>query len=169
MLTTVLGALGSGQFGWGVGVMNAPQAVIETDLGLPANGTPFSMLVAALSISAVVGAQLAGRALDNWGRRKFLIYTSLLFLIGGGLAFAASLLKGNSQQGAYWILVGARVFLGLGVGASSAGCPLYLGEIAPAHLKGAYGSIAQFSLTIFLLLAEIAGIWMSTSDLWGYL
>ena len=167
MVTTFLGSIGSCQFGWGIGVLNAPTSIVKSDLGLV--DWQANLLQAALSIAALFGAQASGGVLDRAGRRNFLLYTAVIYLVGGALPIAANLFKGTSQMGAYGMLLTGRVLIGVAVGAGSAGCPLYLGEIAPPALKGAYGSIAQFQLTLFLLFSEVAGIWMSTSQLWGYL
>ena len=137
--------------------------MIESELGLPANGFPFAIAVAASSLAAIVGANVAGGLADRLGRRMFLLLTNALFLVGGGLFIL------SQYQASYAALVVGRVVIGLGVGAASAGCPLYLGEIAPSHLKGAYGSIGQLSVTIFIVLSQVAGIWMSTSGLWGWM
>jgi hypothetical protein len=207
-------------------VLNAPSGVIQSDLGLA--DWQANLLQAALSIVALFGAQFSGGLLDRAGRRAFLLYTAVLFGLGGALPIGASFLKAASPGAAYGLLLAARMVVGLGVGAASTACPLYLGEIAPSHLKGAYGSIAQFQVrpaggaagrraassvprdgerkrgerdsracssppraihddvrvrgranpcphraaaqvTVWILLAEVAGIVMSTSALWGYL
>jgi MFS family permease len=167
--TTVLGAAGSAQFGWAISALNAPESVIETALDLPANGFPFAMAVAATSFGAIVGANLAGSAADRFGRRAFLLLTNALFIVGGAAMVGCQYLAPASPSGAYALLVVARVIVGLGVGAASAGCPLYLGEIAPSHLRGAFGSIGQLAVTIFIVFTEAAGVGMSTPGLWGWL
>jgi len=165
-ITTALGALGACQFGWAVGVTNEPQQAIETDLDLPKDGLPFAMAVAAVSLAAIVGANAAGGLADALGRRLLLILTSLLFLAGGAGCVVAGLLKGSNG---YIALVAARAVIGLGVGAASTASPLYLGEIAPRDLRGAFGSIPQLCITLFIVFAQVAGIWCSTSALWGWM
>lgn len=168
IVTTILGAAGAAQFGFAIAALNSPEGVIEKDLGLPPNGFPFSMAVAATSIAAIVGANLAGTLADKLGRRLFLVLCNFMFLVGGALCVGSGLLKAQ-QSAAYALLLVARAIIGLGVGAASAGCPLYLGEIAPSHLKGAYGSVGQFSVTLFIVVAEVLGIWMSTPGLWYWM
>lgn len=47
--------------------------------------------------------------------------------------------------------------------------PLYLGEVAPSHLKGAFGSLNQFTVTALILVAQALGLGMSTSALWPWM
>ena len=54
-------------------------------------------------------------------------------------------------------LIGARVLLGAGVGASSVAVPVYVAETAPAALRGALGSVTQLAVTVGILLAYVAG------------
>ena len=164
-----VGLIGSAQFGYGVGVMNSPQATIETDLGLPHNDWRWSVIVAAFPVAAAVGAQLSGGPLDSWGRRSFLTLSGILFLIGGGCCIAAHVTKDSSSTGALVLLILARAAYGFATGGLSSACPMYLGEIAPQHLKGLFGALPQLLLTIFIVVSQALGLFLSTPGGWALL
>jgi len=161
-------SLGAGGMGYAIGVTNNPQATIEADLGLPHNGLQWSAVVATFPVFALLGSQASARLVDSWGRKPFLTYLQLFFVAGGGLGLAAGLLR-SQQTLAYALLLCCRAALGLASGASTVAVPLYLGEIAPERLKGAFGALTQLAITVLILAAQGAGIGMSSSPLWGWL
>lgn len=78
-------------------------------------------VVAILEIGALVSSLLVGRISDLMGRRKTILYGSMIFFVGGALqTFAA---------GMSMMMVG-RIIAGLGVGALSTIVPVYQSEIS---------------------------------------
>lgn len=169
LLCTVIGSLGAAQFGFHIGVLNIPQATIESDFGIPADTVAWSMIVATFSIAAMIGALSSSSFVDAIGRRRFLVLDNVFFVIGGMCAVAVQLLKGSMPNVAYALMICSRFAVGLGSGAATVGVPLYLGEIAPSHMKGAFGSVNQFMITVYILVANFIGLGMSTSGLWGWM
>ena len=163
-----LGSMSAGLFGYGIGAPNLPQKIIEGDLNLAHGGLAWSAVVASFTLCGLLGTQTAPRLVDTYGRRLFLACNSALFVLGGGLMLAAGLLRQQTTL-AYVLLIAGRCAWGLGSGGATVAVPLYLGEIAPASLTGALGSINQFQITIWILVVQALGIFMSTSALWGWL
>lgn len=150
--------LGSFQFGYNSGVINVPSAVICSDLNI----TPleWSVIVSIFCIGGLVGSFISGPAADTFGRQTFIIWNNATFIIGGALeAFAASA----------WWLYAARLLIGIGCGGVTVVVPLYLGEIAPANLRGAVGTLNQFSTVIGILVAVVLGKPLGVSGLWRFL
>jgi sugar porter (SP) family MFS transporter len=94
-----------------------------------------------------------------------------IFVLGGGLCAAVAFLKDAAPQRAlaFGLLMAARCCFGAGAGAASVAVPMYLGEIAPASLKGAFGALNQFSLVVLILLGQFMSLGMSGSALWPWL
>ncbi len=92
-------------------------------------------------------------------------------MLGGGLCAAVAFLKDAAPQRAlaFGLLMAARCCFGAGAGAASVAVPMYLGEIAPASLKGAFGALNQFSLVVLILLGQFMSLGMSGSALWPWL
>ncbi len=73
------------------------------------------------------------------GRRGTMLIASIWFLGGAlmtGFAFA------------FWILLLGRICLGVGVGLANQSAPVFLSEIAPAHLRGALNIMFQLAVTV---------------------
>jgi Arabinose efflux permease len=78
-------------------------------------------VVAILEIGAFVSSLLVGRIGDLIGRRRTILYGSMVFFIGGALqAFATSIT----------LMMVGRIIAGLGVGALSTIVPVYQSEIS---------------------------------------
>ena len=84
-------------------------------------------MVAILEVGAFVSSISVGRIGDMIGRRKTILYGSIIFFIGGALQTCAT--------GMPMMYVG-RTIAGLGVGALSTIVPVYQSEISPPHNRG---------------------------------
>lgn len=78
-------------------------------------------MVAILEVGALVSSLLVGRIGDLIGRRKTILYGSIVFFIGGAFQTLAT--------GMPMMMVG-RIVAGLGVGALSTIVPVYQSEIS---------------------------------------
>lgn len=107
--------------------------------------------IAITLLGCAVGAWFAGQLADVWGRRPVMVIGACLFVIssiGSGFAFAV------------WDLMAWRIIGGLAIGIASVIAPAYIGEIAPARLRGGLSSLQQLAITlgIFLALLSDAGM-----------
>ncbi len=84
-------------------------------------------MVAILEVGAFVASLSVGRIGDMIGRRKTILYGSIIFFVGGALQTFAT--------GMPMMYVG-RSIAGLGVGALSTIVPVYQSEISPPHNRG---------------------------------
>ena len=78
-------------------------------------------IVAILEVGALISSLLVGRIGDLIGRRKTILYGSIVFFIGGAFQTFAT--------GVPMMMVG-RIIAGLGVGALSTIVPVYQSEIS---------------------------------------
>ena len=90
-------------------------------------------VVAILEIGALIASLLVGKIGDIIGRRRTILYGSLIFLVGGALQTFATSLS---------MMMLGRIIAGLGVGALSTIVPVFQSEI----------STLFFSLAILLQL-----------------
>lgn len=84
-------------------------------------------MVAILEIGALISSLAVGRIGDTIGRRRTILYGSLIFVVGGAFQTFSNDLK--------MMMVG-RIIAGLGVGALSTIVPVYQSEISPPHNRG---------------------------------
>jgi sugar porter (SP) family MFS transporter len=149
------GALGGVLFGYDTGVISGALLFIPNDFKL----TPFlqGAIVAGLLLGAMIGAAFAGRLSDRLGRRRLIIMAAVVFT-GGALlaAFAPTV----------WVLIAARVIIGLAVGSAALVVPLYLSEIAPTEVRGAITSLNQMMIVCGILAAFIVNAILASSGDW---
>ena len=140
---TVISTLGGLLFGYDTGVISGALLYMQDSLNM--SPVEEAMVVSALLFpGAALGALSGGRLADTLGRRGTLLVCALLFLVGAlGCAVAPTV----------GFMVVARVILGLGVGAAAVTCPLYLAEMAPAHLRGRMVTINELMIVTGQMLA----------------
>uniref|UniRef100_A0A673LXC6 Solute carrier family 2 member 1a n=1 Tax=Sinocyclocheilus rhinocerous TaxID=307959 RepID=A0A673LXC6_9TELE len=144
--TAVIGSL---QFGYNTGVINAPQKIIETfynetwhkrysEYMLSTTLTTlWSVSVAIFSVGGIFGSFSVGLFLNRFGRRNSMLIVNVL-------AFIAAALMGFSKLAESWeMLIIGRFIVGLYSGLSTGFVPMYVGEIAPTSLRGALGTLHQ--------------------------
>jgi SP family sugar:H+ symporter-like MFS transporter len=157
----IAAAVGGFLFGFDSSVVNGAVDSIQEHFALNAFIKGFVVAIALLGCA--VGAFIAGRLADRWGRLKVMFLGAGLFLIssiGAGLAFSV------------WDLGLWRVVGGLGIGIASVVAPAYIAEIAPRQRRGGLASLQQLAITIGIFVALLsdallAGVAGSASDqLW---
>jgi SP family facilitated glucose transporter-like MFS transporter 3 len=56
------------------------------------------------------------------------------------------------------LLVASRLVLGTACGATTVVVPVYLGELAPPRLRGAFGTFTQLSMVVGILAADLVAL-----------
>ncbi|XP_015192658.1 solute carrier family 2, facilitated glucose transporter member 1-like [Lepisosteus oculatus] len=177
MMAVGAAVIGSLQFGYNTGVINAPQKIIENFYNetwfdryqepiSPSNLTTlWSLSVAIFSVGGIFGSFSVGLFVNRFGRRNSMLMANVL-------AFIASALLGFSKLGASWeMLIIGRFVVGLYSGLSTGFVPMYVGEISPTALRGALGTLHQLGIVIGILLAQIFGMEsiMGNASMWPIL
>jgi len=131
--TSVFVSLGVFLFGYDQGVMSGIiTGIYFKDYFNQPSAAELGTMVAILEVGAFISSLVVGRIGDVIGRRKTILYGSLIFVVGGALQTFAT--------GIPMMLLG-RVIAGLGVGSLSTIVPVYQSEISPPHNRGKMGCI----------------------------
>lgn len=141
-LVSSVAALGGLLFGFDTAVISGTIPYITAYFGLSEYALGWA--VGCILIGCALGALVAGKLADKFGRRPMLMVCAVLFAasgIGAGLA------------GQLWVFVVFRLVGGLGVGAAALISPMYISETAPAHLRGRLVSLYQLAIVSGILLA----------------
>jgi SP family arabinose:H+ symporter-like MFS transporter len=142
-LITLVAAVGGFLFGYDTAVINGANQYLKAHFGL--NSVQEGMAGASAILGCIPGAMFAGFLSDRLGRRKVLFLCAALYAISGVLsAFPRTFAE----------FLAARFISGLGIGASSMICPVYIAELAPAARRGRLGSLFQLGIVagIFITL-----------------
>ncbi|MCZ2258603.1 D-xylose transporter XylE [Sporosarcina sp. G11-34] len=154
---TLVAALGGLLFGYDTAVISGAEKSIEaymiTSLGLGpmAHGATISSAL----IGCVIGGIISGVISSRFGRKNTLIAAALLFLFSAlGSAYPEFLFftKDNPTLGLLLTFNTYRIMGGIGVGLASAVVPVYIGEIAPANIRGRLVSFNQFAIIFGMLV-----------------
>jgi len=143
LFATGVTAIGGFLFGYDTAVINGANSYLKAYMNL--NPAQEGMAGASAILGCIPGAMFAGFLSDRFGRKRMLFLCALLFAISGLL----SAIPRSFEQ----FLV-ARFISGLGIGASSIICPVYIAEISPEKVRGRLGSLFQLGIVsgIFITL-----------------
>ncbi|XP_041844944.1 solute carrier family 2, facilitated glucose transporter member 3 [Melanotaenia boesemani] len=170
-------AIGSLQFGYNTGVINAPEQKLRNffqNVSMDRYGEPFtpgtntllwSFAVAIFSVGGMIGSFSVGTMVNMFGRRKSMMISNILALLGGALMGLSSL-----SQSFEMVIIG-RLIIGVFCGLCTGLTPMYLGEISPTNLRGAFGTLHQLGVVIGILVAQIFGLesLLGSDHLWPVL
>ncbi|XP_043973226.1 solute carrier family 2, facilitated glucose transporter member 3 isoform X3 [Gambusia affinis] len=157
-------AIGSLQFGYNTGVINAPETKLRTffqNVSSERYGHPFSpgattmvwsFAVAIFSVGGMIGSLSVGILVDKFGRRKSMLLSNSLALLGGSLMGLSSMCRSFEM-----VIIG-RLVIGIFCGLCTGLTPMYLGEISPTALRGAFGTLHQLGVVVGILVAQIFGL-----------
>jgi sugar porter (SP) family MFS transporter len=143
VVATAVTAIGGFLFGYDTAVINGAISYLKTDMGLTADQE--GAAGASAILGCIPGAMCAGFLADRYGRRRMLFLCAGLYAVSGVL----SAVPRTFEQ-----FLAARFLSGLGIGASSMICPVYIAEIAPERSRGRLGTLFQLGIVfgIFLTL-----------------
>jgi sugar porter (SP) family MFS transporter len=149
-------ALGGLLFGYDTGVISGALLFLKNDFG-GLSSFEQELVTSLLLVGAVGGALVAGRIADRLGRRPTVMITACVFVVGVALAAFAP---------EFWILLAARIIIGLAVGSASMVVPLYIGEVAPPKLRGGLVSLNQLAITVGILVSYLADYGLQSTENW---
>jgi SP family facilitated glucose transporter-like MFS transporter 3 len=139
----IIAILGSGQFGYGVGVTGAVQSAAV----FPGHAKlAWSTMVSVFSLGGLLGAFASGRLLTTWPRKRVMLVGAVLYVISG-------VVMGGAANMA--MLSVGRFLTGIAGGSSTVAVPLYLKEIAPSRLRGTLGTGHQIAAVAGVLVADV--------------
>ncbi|KAM0067492.1 putative major facilitator, sugar transporter, major facilitator superfamily [Helianthus debilis subsp. tardiflorus] len=147
VFSTLVAVCGSFVYGSAVGFSSPAQTGMMDDLGLSVD--EYSVFGSILTIGAMVGAVMSGKIADQLGRR-WTMGLSQMFCLLGWLAILYSQVS--------WLLDAGRLFIGYGIGVTSYVVPVYIAEITPKNLRGAFTNVNQLMIAIGISVMWLVGI-----------
>ncbi|MFO7370480.1 MAG: D-xylose transporter XylE [Bacteroidales bacterium] len=154
---TLVATIGGLLFGYDTAVISGAekslQAYLVNSLGLSSwvHGATTSSAL----IGCIIGGIISGVFASKFGRKKSLVIAAVLFFLsalGSGFPEFLFFTKGEPTLGVLYMFNFYRIVGGIGVGLASAVCPMYIGEIAPADIRGKLVSWNQFAIIFGMLV-----------------
>ncbi|WP_312357366.1 sugar porter family MFS transporter [Sphingobacterium multivorum] len=157
---TLIASLGGFLFGFETAVISGAEQIIQKlwDLDAVRHGLTVSISL----IGTIIGAVIAGRMADRYGRKPVLYFVAALYLLSALGCAVASIWE---------LFLLFRLFGGLAVGISSVVGPVYTSEIAPAKDRGKLTGTFQIMIVLGIFTAYLTNfLFMSVnSGGWRYM
>ena len=135
-------ALGGLLFGFDIAIITGAGPFLTSRFHL--NDLSLGWAFSSLLFGCVIGATVAGRLTNRYGRRSILLWVAALFSV-------TSIATGLAPSFATFVL--ARFIGGLAVGGASILSPMYVAEVSPPSLRGRMGTLYQLSIVIGVLMS----------------
>jgi SP family arabinose:H+ symporter-like MFS transporter len=135
-------ALGGLLFGFDIAIITGagPFLTCRFELNDISLGFAFSSLL----FGCVLGAFLAGRLTDRYGRKRILVWVAILF---------AATSVATALAPTFLLFVSARFLGGLAVGGASLLSPMYVAEVSPPAIRGRMGTFYQMPIITGILIS----------------
>ena len=132
-------------FGFDTAVISGTTESLKEVFHLDDAGLGWTVGIALLG--TILGALIAGKPADKFGRKPTLFAIGILYVIGAlGTALTSNLV-------AFDIF---RFLGGIGVGAASVCAPIYTAEVSPPAVRGRLVGLVQFNIVFGILLAYLS-------------
>ena len=157
---SLIAALGGFLFGFETAVISGAEKTIQQLWSLSSGMLGFT--VASSLIGTVLGSLIAGAPAQRYGRKKVLTIIALMYLVS---AIGCALTP-------LWILfILFRFIGGVAVGASSVVGPMYIAEVAPAHVRGRLAGSFQLMIVAGIFIAYLTNFLFVNlgEDSWRYM
>ena len=142
----LISALGGLLFGYDWVVIGGAKPFYEPFFGITGNPSLQGWVMSCALTGCLAGALISGWLSDRYGRKKLLILSSVLFI-------AASYGTGSADSLISFIVF--RIMGGIGIGLASNLSPMYIAEVTPGSVRGAFVSINQLTIVIGILAAQL--------------
>ncbi|PPA69081.1 D-xylose transporter XylE [Jeotgalibacillus proteolyticus] len=173
IMITLVATLGGLLFGYDTAVISGAESSLQAYF---ADGLNLSSLVHGLTVSSaligcIIGGLLSGYFSTRFGRKRTLILAAVLFLLSAIGSAYPELLFFTAGEPTYSLLITFnlyRIIGGIGVGLASAVAPIYIGEVAPSHIRGRLVSLNQFAIIFGMLVVYFVnwGIARGQTEAW---
>ena len=154
ILIAAVAALGGLLFGFDTAVIAGTLKYLTHYFAL--SNSALGLIVAAASIGCILGALVAGRLADRYGRKIMLIVTSLLYIVAA---------LGSGVASDFTELLIYRLVGGVAIGMASALAPVYISEIAASGARGRLGMLQQLAIVTGILVSFISNYLIVNSKL----
>ena len=148
---STVAALGGLLFGWDWVVIGGAKPFFERFFQIQNNAALSGWVNSCALIGCLAGALVAGMLSDRFGRKWLLVVAAALFAVTS---------IGNGLAGSLNVFIAWRMLGGMAIGLASSLSPMYISEVAPAHLRGRLVAINQLTIVIGVLLAQIINWWL---------
>ena len=137
-------ALGGFLFGYDIAMISGTTSQLEEVFQLSKFSLGFTVAIAL--IGTIIGTIIIGKPVDQFGRRKMLIFLSGLFALST---------LGSALSPVWGVFLFFRFLTGILLGCISVVTPMFIAEISPAAIRGRLVLMNQFNVVTAIFLAYV--------------
>lgn len=145
----LVSAMGGLLFGYDWVVIGGAKPFYEAFFGIAGNPAQQAWAMSSAILGCLLGATTAGMMADRYGRKPLLVISAAIFLLSAYTTGAFNVYS--------WFIV-ARFIGGVAIGIASALSPMYIAEVAPAHIRGKLVTLNQMTIVLGILAAQIVNM-----------
>ncbi|XP_064023520.1 solute carrier family 2, facilitated glucose transporter member 10 isoform X3 [Pogoniulus pusillus] len=159
LLSATVSLLGGLVFGYELGIISGALLQLQTDFHLSCFRQ--EVLVSSLLTGALLASLVGGILIDRHGRRKAILVSNLVLLVGSLIVTLTRSFVG---------LVIGRLTVGFAVSVSSMACCIYVSEMVAAQRRGLLVSLYEAGITVGVLLSYAMNyIFADKDEGWRYM
>lgn len=151
----LVAATGGMLFGYDLGVISGALLFVKNSISLTTIQT--ELIVGAVFLGGLIGTLFTGPLADKMGRRTVVGLSSVVFISG-----ILTIIFSQS----FYVLLTARILLGIGIAIVSVAVPLYTIELAPTRERGRIVTLFQLFITGGILLSYLIDLIFIQSENW---
>ncbi|XP_056628164.1 solute carrier family 2, facilitated glucose transporter member 11 [Triplophysa dalaica] len=168
---------GTFQYGYNISIINAPTYHLQKFINetcMKRWGTAlessqvtliWTIIVSSFSLGGLFGSLLAGPMAIRFGRKGALLQNNCFLFLSAVFVLC------SRWAGSFEMVILARLLVGVNSGVSMNVQPMYFGESAPKHLRGAVAFSSAVFTALGILLGQVTGLTevLGCEALWPYL
>ncbi|XP_009997074.1 PREDICTED: solute carrier family 2, facilitated glucose transporter member 10, partial [Chaetura pelagica] len=159
VLSATVSFLGGLIFGYELGIISGALLQLQIDFHLSCFKQ--EILVSALLIGALLASLIGGILIDRHGRRKAILVSNLVLLVGSLILTLAK---------SFTVLIVGRMTAGFAISVSSMACCIYVSEMVAAHQRGLLVSLYEVGITVGILVSYAMNyIFADLKEGWRYM
>lgn len=149
LFLAITAAMGGLLFGYDWVVIGGAKPFYERYFEITSSPTWQGIAMSSALFGCLIGASFAGWFTDRFGRKIPLLFSAFLFIFTS---------LGTGAFNSFSSFMFFRILGGVAIGIASNVSPVYIAEIAPAHMRGKLVAANQFTIAFGVLAAQIVNM-----------
>jgi sugar porter (SP) family MFS transporter len=149
LFLAVTAAMGGLLFGYDWVVIGGAKPFYERYFEITSSPTWQGIAMSSALFGCLIGASFAGWFTDRFGRKIPLLFSAFLFIFTS---------LGTGAFNSFSSFMFFRILGGVAIGIASNVSPVYIAEIAPAHMRGKLVAVNQFTIAFGVLAAQVVNM-----------
>ena len=145
----LVAAMGGLLFGYDWVVIGGAKPFYERFFNITSSATYQGIAMSSALFGCLIGAAISGYITDKYGRKIPLLFSAFLFIFTS---------LGTGAFNSFTAFMIFRILGGIGIGIASNVSPIYIAEIAPAHMRGKLVAINQLTIAFGVLSAQLTNM-----------